>query len=132
MISFLYLFNQPQQVYFQLVMKSFLSKILYDIIHSQLHVHVDYLNIILYRQLEGATPVTCTSYSGSQTTLWLPLTQSAEQLDAKQRMNWKEYRKKQLWLYLWHYPSICPEGLGKAKNASNSWFLSQAVNLGPL
>jgi len=72
MFSFLYLFNQPQQVYVQLVMKTFLS------IHSQLHVHVDYLNIIVYRQLGGAAPVTCTSYSASQTTLWLPLTQSVE------------------------------------------------------
>jgi len=29
-------------------------------------------------------------------------------------MNWKEYRKKQLWPYLRYYPSICLEGLGKA------------------
>jgi len=69
--------KQPQQICFQLVMKSFRSKILYDTIHSQLHVHVDYLNI-LYRQVGGVAPVTCSSYSGSQTTLWLPLTQSVE------------------------------------------------------
>ena len=48
---FLFLFTQPQQVYFQLVMRSFLYKTLYDTIHSQLHVHVDYLNIIVYRKL---------------------------------------------------------------------------------
>jgi len=32
-------------------MKSFLYKTLHDTIHSQLHVHVDYLNITAYRQL---------------------------------------------------------------------------------
>jgi hypothetical protein len=47
--GFLFLFSQPQQVYLQLVMKSFLYKTLFDTIHSQLHVHVDYLNITVYR-----------------------------------------------------------------------------------
>ena len=58
---FLFKYNRQQVVYRQLRI-SLLQKILQNAICSQHRVHINYLNIIFYKQLPQATSVMCASH----------------------------------------------------------------------